>query len=919
MAGLISKYLKEVPSVILELFKAVIKARSTMHAAFQQIVNEKPDPEIERSNATHKHFIDALTQAFDALGGDTLDFSKTTSVGEEVDDEMIFRNQFSALSLGGAKENDEDISSADDTPPTQAKVQKKRTGKGKKGKRGKKSKQKSTSESTTKAPLADVPVESYRIIEDSDGLMSEYLMAVYAVVHEWIELRTFTQDLWRETAYDGLNGAVAASLTSTAVTMVKQTCLAVFAEFPDHESYETIVKTMMRGDPEKTQSQFGLSLYRVSDCGHQHEKVQDRRLDVKEHFWFHAYNDLLAFIDDFQKNRTGKPTKSMQAQLTTWSPTFDLERATNEDRVSWRRLYTINWLYDLVNVFSSIVVQRNTMKGEQHVYEEVDWSPTGPWHQHRRLFGLNEFAGEITTLAFQKPGTDIRRRILPHHVFQLQCIVDSFAASRGWTLSPIRGHIVVPPPRKFRPRRDVDLFLDREVERSGTGLLQSMEILEQLLQRDSDVHQDPTRHTEHVYILGEFKFEFVNWLGEAKYKYGLTNIPPSRFSKHNANGLWEYSPLLCAAGLVEGIILVQRFMMTLWDRMPEPTLALHLHNMLVKRGFLKKEVGLYASLESLLGDSFFPDGVPSDNFNQALIARTSERRGDRDLQRQRQMVGRGATTNIHQILDPHLNRFFRAKSSLMMYYDAGWVPEKIPDIDIRIPSMLYMLRMSKTERVTDATTGKTRLKDTELVRRAKARGQTDAALLADASVALPYTGDDDEDDDGYAEDFMRDIAELGTYKNAGPQRNPYRVSEHKKRGAFQGRALLDLIRLDLFADVCGRTALSSFNYVFITCHIMSIFVEIEDRLRKARHPLWVKAYENPAPQLRKQKRAALVVAVIQTEDEDALKIFAAAFERLRMGALDCIYWEGLRQDESGLKRRGADDEDEFPADQCAVM
>ena len=179
-------------------------------------------------------------------------------------------------------------------------------------------------------------------------------------------------------------------------------------------------------------------------------------LDVKEQFWLHAYNDLLAFITDFQQNRTGKPTKAMQKQLNDWSPTYDLERATNDDRISWRRSYTINWLYDLVNVYSSIVVQRNTMKGERHVYEDVDSSKTGPWHHHRRLFGLDEFAGVITTLAMQKPGTDIRSKILPHHVFQLQCIVDSMTSSRGWTISPLRGHILRQPARKFFARRDVD-------------------------------------------------------------------------------------------------------------------------------------------------------------------------------------------------------------------------------------------------------------------------------------------------------------------------------------------------------------------------------------------------------------------------------------------------------------------------------
>jgi hypothetical protein len=216
-------------------------------------------------------------------------------------------------------------------------------------------------------------------------------------------------------------------LTASAIAKVKQTCIAVFADFPDHESYDTIIQTVIRRDLEKAQAQVGLGLYRISACGHQHEKVHDRKLDVKEQFWVFVYNDLLVFINDSQMNRSGKPTKAMQAQLNSWIHTFDLQRATNKERVSWRRSYTINWLFDLVNVFSSIVVQRNTMKNEHHVYENVDWSKTGPWCPHRRLFALDEFAGDINALAMQKPGTDVKMMILPHHVFQLQRIVDLFA------------------------------------------------------------------------------------------------------------------------------------------------------------------------------------------------------------------------------------------------------------------------------------------------------------------------------------------------------------------------------------------------------------------------------------------------------------------------------------------------------------
>lgn len=80
----------------------------------------------------------------------------------------------------------------------------------------------------------------------------------------------------------------------------------------------------------------------------------------------HAYEDLLDFVVDFQHTRSGKPTKSMMAQIRDWDPKFNVRTATKEQRIKWRRSYTINWLYDLVNLFSSIVVQRITLKGEKH-------------------------------------------------------------------------------------------------------------------------------------------------------------------------------------------------------------------------------------------------------------------------------------------------------------------------------------------------------------------------------------------------------------------------------------------------------------------------------------------------------------------------------------------------------------------------
>jgi hypothetical protein len=183
MSKLIARNLKPIPLTIFKLFQAVIQARKAIHAAFQHIVDEKSNAEMEKSNATHKHFIDALTEAFDALDGRSQDPSNDATLrrGDKANNnEFAFQNKFSDPSLGQAREDEDGLSSTDETSQAQAGKPITNTGKGKKGKRGKRSKQKSTTGRIAEAPQADVPVQRYRIIEDKDDLVSEYVMAVYA-------------------------------------------------------------------------------------------------------------------------------------------------------------------------------------------------------------------------------------------------------------------------------------------------------------------------------------------------------------------------------------------------------------------------------------------------------------------------------------------------------------------------------------------------------------------------------------------------------------------------------------------------------------------------------------------------------------------------------------------------------------------
>ncbi len=89
------------------------------------------------------------------------------------------------------------------------------------------------------------------------------------------------QGLWREVAYDGLNSAVARTLSNIAIAMIKQTESDIFVDFPGHDSYETVMKTITRGNPDKAQVMFSIALHLINPLG-VFEKVRDPEIDVKE-------------------------------------------------------------------------------------------------------------------------------------------------------------------------------------------------------------------------------------------------------------------------------------------------------------------------------------------------------------------------------------------------------------------------------------------------------------------------------------------------------------------------------------------------------------------------------------------------------------------------------------------------------------
>jgi len=105
-----------VPATIYRLFRSVIEKRLAVHAVSKEVTEERPDSDIERSNVSHRHFIDILEKAFEALGGETW-LESNDYVGQQEErslDELILANSFGALVVGADAFDGEESDAASD-------------------------------------------------------------------------------------------------------------------------------------------------------------------------------------------------------------------------------------------------------------------------------------------------------------------------------------------------------------------------------------------------------------------------------------------------------------------------------------------------------------------------------------------------------------------------------------------------------------------------------------------------------------------------------------------------------------------------------------------------------------------------------------------------------------------------------------
>jgi hypothetical protein len=882
---------QEVPHHIFSALSSAIEKRIAAATSYTAPEGSKAADALEASNAGHQHFTNTLQTCFDILGGPGWKASKHRSNAEpsieDIQQELL--NRFRALNV---VQTTTEASSEEEGPSSSAgPKQQRKPGKGnpKKKKKPKKTKGK---EPAMEEGYKAFSMEDLRNIDGQDKLASDYLLAVYSAAQQWIELRSFIQHIWHEVAYEKHNTAVAAATSKVAISMVHRTNAAIFVDFPGNDCYLTIVKALARGDVDKAEGTFVVSTTDIAGNTGTRTVV-----DIKEQFLYHTYEALKEFIQSYRNARTGKPSDKMRKRLNNWDANVDLKTLSEEDRLEWRRKYIIKWLYDLVNVYSAAKVTHNNSLNFKKEKEHIDWYGGNI----RTIFGLNEFAADITHMAMQKVNSELDTLIHPHHVFQLQCIVDSFTVSRGWS-TPIDSEHSFREPADFQATRDIDLFLDRKEIYAHGGYVLSAQFMRKNLEQTC---ADYKSLESILNAIIETRDDFHNFLGEhvyAKKEGPWKGIEGSRFGQDDADGLHKYSPFLCGAGLEEALSLSYKQMMWLWQEMREPVLLLHMYRFLKQLDYLQP-VALWECLEILFKGCVFPAERYQDD--TADVGKTLQ-----VLMGMRQTTRSGTTTthvgtNIHELYDVSRCKNFNRESSLSAYRRAGWNFETAPNLDCSSDKDMGTLKSMGRKENDDAESDPGEVDNNVPIVQIKSLGETEHYYGQPAKMATQTTTSGDP---------MPSTAGPSTAKHSAPEPEGLPEPDPTTEIEYRDRDMVNFVNADFLDDVCGFSSavparpLSGINYPILTYYILKVFADVEARLSEAQNNMYMSYFEGMAAQLGQRQRvekmsqrgSMFVTALEKPMDPASIEIFRIMAEVLGQEdrrIWEFTYWEDATREE----------------------
>ncbi|KAK0747280.1 hypothetical protein B0T21DRAFT_446223 [Apiosordaria backusii] len=579
-----------VPSNIFTLFEYVIRARKKANRFWKEF------------------FIDVLEQAFETLGGSVWReecWASILSIGNNNPGRTTLKNRFAPLDPYGNTEpghTDKEESMAGTKDFRQL------TTKGGKARKPKLA-------GGPRPAIVDSPEVEYRLVMDDGSAEPDigYLVDIIGLIKTWINQRAIIQKAWHDCAFHKKNTVVAATISGLGTADVVRDSSAISVIFGARGSYATFLKELTGLEPSDSSAiipegaaaaitaGIGLDQDILTPEDGRGTKGESSAIDIKEQLMMHMYGHLHEFFTDYRKNRSGKPTKRMSASISSWDSNLDLTAATMEQRMKWRRDYTILLLYALVEQFASVELRLSDAP-KKPAADRIDWYTyrfKAQWDKERRLFALNEFAAWAITLATQDERQSIGDQVLAHHVFQLQCIVDSFMVTHGWFVDSFGAHVLSVPAMDFDCGHEARRFLSSK----GPGFIAGVDLVLPYLDL-----QDNTPAWE---MLTALRHNFVNRLGSPAHSAAPEDASIPNFAARDKSTVFlNASPFFCGDGLLEAVDIAHLAgMQVLWS-VGHITVIVHIYNLLLKKNVLEKPIPLWEHLTQLVRVTVFSGGNP---------------------------------------------------------------------------------------------------------------------------------------------------------------------------------------------------------------------------------------------------------------------------------------------------------------------
>lgn len=433
----------------------------------------------------------------------------------------------------------------------------------------------------------------------------------------------------------------------------------------------------------------------------------------------------------------------------------------------------------------------------------------------------------------------------------------------------------------------------------GKGYFGAIDILKLFYMRLKNDGKGFGQTKDCIRILDKLGFEFRDALGKCEIFNNLSASLPSRFETTNPNGAWDYSPFFCGAGLAEGLELLYRSTMILWEAMPEPILVLHLHNMLVQRGYLKQAISLYGCLEIIFSDSFFSGGQPpTGDYVEAFRSQFSKIRSRNPILLEK-INRRVKVAHARDFLDLTHLRLFKQKSALVMYESANWDADRVPDSDVVPMSALGIFRLSQTRRVRDSVTSNWRLEQTDFVKQTRATGMSESFIMALDPLF-----------ETFRDERQTQMAQITPYiPDCSSTRMPWlynsnNTSEKEENNIktikydMTAERVLRMLYNDIYHDICGglRPPLSNLSYIWITIQMLVYFEELGLKCQNSSSTLFPLIdgdnfdLNNPCF-MQSDERLRITLRALGGKDEELLKLMAKVFETCGGQFIDYTYWD----------------------------